>query len=672
MVASTSAQQQPRAVFRSGSEYVEIDVVVTDKNDQTLTTLTPEDFEVTEGGRPQTIADMQVVMIPTSAARPLVDSRTPSPVVDVMTNTHPPLGRMFGLVIDDLHIQPRYLASTRRVIMEFLRALSGDDQVAVVFTGRSDLSQDFTMDLTAEMQAVNHLEDALASSQDPTAGVAGGGRATRVRQALGSLNVLKGICAALARAPNPRRAIVYVSEGFNDDAGATRPPDALPHVGSSGATDRSQRPPGSDATRAADTPAVSPRTNQPPPVDDSQVVARELQSTYGIARRSGVPIYTIDPGSDALPDDLIRATSDGPIDRPAEGTRLAQHNVLRSVAEHTGGLSASTSLDVSNAVSRIVEDNSSFYLLGYYPDPLVRDGKWHAVEVKVRNRPDLRVRARSGYLAPAATANAAAVEETLDAQLRGALPVSDIALQGFAAPVAASPKGMKAAVAVEVTYPVPDGVTHVDDTIDLRTLVVDREGRVLNSSTRQFHFTVSPGANTELLYLVDDVIDVPAEPVTLRVGVASHLLGKAGTIHLPMSAPSLTDDALHMGGIVLGFAGNRRQPSLGSDAISSIVPFQPTTRRTFTNTTTLQLFTPVFWGTTETSAEITLTIRGDEMVVTHTTKAKTSADDRGRHLAVYLATLPMSDLPLGDYIVEVDATLPNGQHEKREVGFSVR
>jgi hypothetical protein len=50
------------------------------------------------------------------------------------------------LVIDDLHILEQDIIPVKRIMTELFQSVSSDDEVAVVFTGRSDLSQNFTSD----------------------------------------------------------------------------------------------------------------------------------------------------------------------------------------------------------------------------------------------------------------------------------------------------------------------------------------------------------------------------------------------------------------------------------------------------------------------------------------------------------------------------------------------
>lgn len=83
--------------------------------------------------------------------------------------------------------------------------------------------------------------------------------------------------------------------------------------------------------------------------------------------------------------------------------RAARANAfLAHMAELTGGkvFSPRSSRDLSGIYARIIDELASQYVLGYVSDDLRRDGAFRKLKVEVA-RPELKVRCRSGYYAPA-------------------------------------------------------------------------------------------------------------------------------------------------------------------------------------------------------------------------------------------------------------------------------
>src|SRR5918993_235844 len=76
---------------------------------------------------------------------------------------------------------------------------------------------------------------------------------------------------------------------------------------------------------------------------------------------------------------------------------------LRTLAEQTGGIAVLDTNSFASSFDRIVQANSLYYMLGYYPPNHPQDGRFHKIEVRVK-RPGLRVLARKGYASPRARA----------------------------------------------------------------------------------------------------------------------------------------------------------------------------------------------------------------------------------------------------------------------------
>ena len=76
--------------------------------------------------------------------------------------------------------------------------------------------------------------------------------------------------------------------------------------------------------------------------------------------------------------------------------------VLRYYARETGGQAffPFKAEDLAQDFENIANELRSQYSILYRPDPLVTDGRFHPVELRVRGRKDLFVRARRSYYAP--------------------------------------------------------------------------------------------------------------------------------------------------------------------------------------------------------------------------------------------------------------------------------
>jgi hypothetical protein len=79
-------------------------------------------------------------------------------------------------------------------------------------------------------------------------------------------------------------------------------------------------------------------------------------------------------------------------------TLTARLDSMRTLAANTDGIAIVNTNDLKQGAQRIVDDLSTYYLLGYYSSNRDLDGKWRKITVRVK-RPGVDVRARRGYRA---------------------------------------------------------------------------------------------------------------------------------------------------------------------------------------------------------------------------------------------------------------------------------
>ena len=131
----------------------------------------------------------------------------------------------------------------------------------------------------------------------------------------------------------------------------------------------------------------------------------QLEEMIRTANHNNTAIYTLDPRG------LVGGSAD----------------VLRSLAEGTGGEAFVETNTPEKALRQVVTDASAFYLLGYSSTKNPQDGKFHSIKVRVKRR-GVTVRARKGYWAPTVTElerarTDAAAGEAMPADVTSALAV---------------------------------------------------------------------------------------------------------------------------------------------------------------------------------------------------------------------------------------------------------
>ena len=101
-----------------------------------------------------------------------------------------------------------------------------------------------------------------------------------------------------------------------------------------------------------------------------------------MAHKADVVIYTISTN-------ITRIETDG-------------DKVLKRFAQETGGLAffPFKAQDLTQSFENIANELRHQYNVLYRPEPLKTDGLYHSVDIKVKGRKDLVVRARHGYYAP--------------------------------------------------------------------------------------------------------------------------------------------------------------------------------------------------------------------------------------------------------------------------------
>jgi hypothetical protein len=222
---------------------------------------------------------------------------------------------------------------------------------------------------------------------------------------------------------------------------------------------------------------------------------------------------------------------------------------LGILADQTGGLLINNTNDLEDGVSRVNTDRRNYYLLSYQSTNPALDGRFHRINVRVKN-PALTVRARSGYVAvpmasvaPVFDYELPAIEAFGQSPMPTAFPFDSI-------PSSVPLPGRPGMAMLSVTVP-GTSLLLVGDEKQQRygggavivARVVDASGKVVKKVSQQYRLSgdlaeaKSLGAKTlSFLRMVD------LDPGTYRVDAAVYDSGgqKASVVSQPLTIPPAT------------------------------------------------------------------------------------------------------------------------------------
>jgi VWFA-related protein len=661
---------QPDVRFKVEINYVEVDAVVTDAQGTFVRDLRPGDFEVLEDGKPQEVTAFSLVDLPIERAdRPLFSP--PSVVPDVRSNAREFNGRIYLLLLDDLHTAPLRSQHVKAAAKRFIeRYLGANDLAAVVVTsGRTDASQEFTTSKTLLLRAVDKfmgrkLRSATLEKYDEYQRRRGTPLASdplrdpadfeRGHQARSMLGTLKRTAEWMGGIRGRRKAVVLVGEGIDYDI----------HNVFEG--------------------------------QYASTILDDTREAIAAATRANVSLYTVDPrglsvgGDDAM--DLGAPPEDASLRLDTTGLqdeiRISQDS-LRVLADETGGVALVNTNNVDEGFSRIVQDNSSYYLLGFYSNNTRRDGKFRKITVRV-SRPGLEVRARKGYVAPRGRPSplprTAGISPELSDALASPVPASGLPMRVFAAPFKGTAPNAAVLVAVEVDgrrLAFKEGQGTFNDKVELWISAVNEKGDIKDVKSNTLDLKLRPQTHQSVLangFRVTQRLAVPPGRYQLRVGVRDTAGEAVGTVSYDLPVPDFYQAPLSMSGVVITSAREASiAPTINPDAdLKEVLPAQPVAAREFRPGDVLAIFAEVYdtQGGTPHKVDITSTIKADggRAVATHS-EERGSEELQGRSGGFgYRADFPLKDLAAGDYVlcVEARSRLSGNQTVRQDIPFRIR
>ena len=390
-----SEPQQPARsnedeVVRITTNLVQVDAVITDKNGKLITDLRPDEVQIFEDGHQQKITNFSFIApeASTTASLPSAPPDKNAPPVPP-TKLHPEdVRRTIALVVDDLGLSFESTHFVRGALKKFVdQQMQPGDLVAIIRTsGGIGALQQFTADKRQLYAAIERVKwyvngrSSVGAFAPMESKIPGDDRlkAAEAKQAsnedlnqfredvfaVGTLGAIGYVVKGMRELPG-RKSILLMSDGFRISS-----------------------------------------------VDDPERNYRTLLALRRLidqANRATVVIYTMNASGlqffGLTAADSTNGSSSDEVEQMLSDRRTAafeSQDGLNYLAKETGGIAIHNTNDLSGGIRRVIEDQKSYYLIGYRPDESTFDAKsgrrtFHKLSLKITRPGKFSIRMRNGF-----------------------------------------------------------------------------------------------------------------------------------------------------------------------------------------------------------------------------------------------------------------------------------
>jgi len=557
-----SAQQAPTDVpsltIRANTRLVTVDVVVTDKKGQPITSLKSEDFMIEENGKKQRVT----VFVPPGVANQQPTESLPPGLLSNRPEYISGGGPLTVLVLDVANSPFKDQAYARSQMLKYVveHAQTGQPMAILALTTQLQVLQQFTSDPNVLLSAIKKYKPSEQPNQPnlprPITGGSGGGVGGQgggaldasIAQATSRLDDFQNIQvgAELERRTlitiEAMRSLARMLGGLQGRKNvvwlaADLPFDLIPE-------NRNV----SEAELAADLPSIQQKSGG---VIASGAQASEQRMLHGPeikAAEAGlaaasIAVYPVDirglvSGTEFERDDAanrqMMSISAKSITRVSSVTDSQE--TMREIASETGGKAYVNQNEIKDGVAMAVADEKASYTLGYYPENKKWDGKYRSIKIKVSHG-DTQVRHRKGYFAIDPTEEK---DRKDDQDVAAALqingPATQVMFKAQAQPT--GPGKMRVVFLVDAhSLSAEDSKGGKRLNVTLYATVYDSAGKRLGQSGTKVDRPFDDKTYQQVLdkgMLVPIDMDLPAGGTEVRLAVLDNKTGFIGTVTGPV------------------------------------------------------------------------------------------------------------------------------------------
>ncbi|MBZ5504546.1 MAG: VWA domain-containing protein [Acidobacteriia bacterium] len=571
--ASPQAQPQPQlttqggtaAVLKVKTRLVVVDVVVVDHKGVPVTDLKAEDFTLREEGAEQKIRVFSFQQPSQSQGQPATLAAATLPPSRITNMPRFKTNSTLNVLLDGINVTSQNQKYAREQMLKFLEKLPAGQPIAVYALGsRLRMLQDFTTDPALLKAAVKKAKDNAMGVRTETSNAAdlppglleqmpdamlqsilrfGQDQAInqmdeRVSLTLAQLGALAG---NLARYPG-RKNLIWLSEAFP----AYLVPSNPAVGGSSGIAATIQpliKTYQTQIDHAAD--LLSNAQVAVYPVDATTLTNRDAYSSLSNSDSNGQYLGRSARGAGRVGLGSQQASE---ISRSTEAG-IDAHSTMNSVADQTGGKAFYNTNNLEKAIRESMDDGSTYYTLGYYPENKAWDGRFRKIAVKV-NRPGAKLHYRQGFFAVEPKDYIKQDPKILAVDLGTALDLNNPISTALPFQAVVVPPSAQNGNKVQINFGVDphaisfelrdDGLQHA--AIDCGVRVYTKTGESVRIQGNAFNAALTADQYQKVMQMIfpcNQTLDLSPGEYILRLAVRDNTNGLIGTANGSATVPAL-------------------------------------------------------------------------------------------------------------------------------------
>jgi hypothetical protein len=263
--------------------------------------------------------------------------------------------------------------------------------------------------------------------------------------------------------------------------------------------------------------------------------------------------------------------------------------------------------------------------------------------------------------------------------INSALPVSGLTMRAFAAPFKGAAPNASVLIGIELFG--RDLSLEANSKVEVSFLAIDAKAKVFGPRNDALTMNLRPDTRARVeqsgVRLLNRM-DLPPGRYQLRIAARDSTKATIGSVIYDLDVPDFYKQPIGMSGVALtSLGGASMMTARPDDQLKDLLPAPPVAARTFAQNDELALFTEIYdnAGNTPHKVDILTSVLTDEgRVLFKNEEARDSSELQGARGGFgYTTRIPLSEIPPGTYVLNVEARsrLGQGLTANRQVQFTI-